>query len=596
MVPFFLIACLAPVLAIPLQQDSLILLRTVLPPRAGGGNTAPPPPYGPLVLEEWSSSGLVQEWNPPCSLPGLSAETWTEGKLTPRYPWGDQVWFLCRNVPVNSSLATNPAPVDSMYLSEDGNLATWVEETLYPNGTNVLNILPYWDESQALNVFYLLGGGTVASGPTSPAKPPQARIRVDSGPGQPPDAQGALLSSSTGITINQLRILNHTLYGVGLFSAAAGIPSPTIYQIGSQGILPTGTRNPVSTIPNFPLILSVWTDPFSDTWWRTGFNRTAYLARHNNADGTDTVFALPPSTSAGTLGGVSWTVATARQEGADFAVYLTNTSHIVKNTLNGLTNGLPYQPVVQAPSGWRYLSAHARNPNIPTPSATATATASSTASASATASSSASATATASSSGSPSATSTPTPAATPSSTATPTASSSASPSASSTATATRDPAISPGPTPSNTASISASPSTTPSNGTIPFPPNNNPSPIESLTPEAKAGIGLGGIGALCIAGLMALHFNPTLKNLWTRQFGKSVKGVKKGASFRSPVSTDVPITISHNPQVLVQQRLEQLRDLQKQISMREVNQGSSIPQDLDRTKKQFGPTIAGHAV
>lgn len=593
MLLLFLFSLFTNIAAAPLQQNSLITLRTVLAPKAtGGGNVAPPPPYGPLVLEEWDTTGLVQSWSPPCTLPGLSAEAWTEGSLNPRFPWGDQVWFLCRNVPVNSSLATNPAPVNYMVLNEDGVLSSWVEEPLYPNGTNVISVLPYIDLVQGINVFYLLGGGTVASGSPTTAKTAQPRIRVDSGPGVPPDAQGALLASMTGTTINELRILNNTLYGTGLFASSTGLPNPTIFQIGAEGTLPTGTRNPVTQIPNFPLVLSSWTEPHTNFWWRTGFNRTAYLALHNNADGSDLVFPVPPAASAGTLGGPTWSVATARREASDFAVYLTNTSHIVKNTLNGLQSGLAYQPIVQAPPGWRFLSAHARNPSIPSPTATATATASASASASATATSSSVPTSTAS------ATATSSPTASASATSRPSSTSSASASASSSAyptsisTASRNPNASPA---SPTSSVSITPSTTPSNGTLPVPPENNQVTPDALTPGAQAGITLGSVAAVCIAGLLLLKFSSPLQNLWTRQFGSSLKTAKKGVSFRKPVSTDVPITISHNPQVLVQHRIEQLKDLQKQLSMREANAPQQYP-DLDRTKKEFGPVIMGNSV
>lgn len=583
--------------SLPLQLNSIVTLRTVVAPRAGGGNTAPPPPYGPLILEEWGSSGLLQSWSPPCTLPGLSTELWTEGRLSPRYPWQDQVWFLCRNVPVNSSLATNPAPVRYMVLNEEGVLNTCIEDFVYPNGTNVLNILPYNDEAQGLNAFYLLGGGTSANGPASPARPAQPRIRVASDACAPADTEGSLLAFPQGVTINQLRILEGTLYGTGIFqSASGGVPAPTIFQIGAEGVLPTGTRNPTANIAGFPLVLSSWTDPFSGLWWRTGLNRTGYVALYNNSDSTDKVFLLPPSSSAGTLGGVSWSVATARKEGSDFAVYLTNTSHIVKNTLNGLQNGLPYQPVVQAPAGWRYLSAHARNPSLPTPSATSTATASSSASSSASASSTATASATATATTTSSATSSASATARVSSTPSPSASASSSSNPSSTPTATRDPQLSPGPTASNSPSISFTPSSTPSNGTVPVPPNNAAADTTSLSPGAQTGIGLGSIAAFCIAGLLMIKYSPAVQRLYIQKFGSSVKSAKKGVSFRSPVTADVPITISHNPNVLVQQRLEQLKELQKQVSVKEIQQGRSSTMNQDRTKKEFQPVISGESV
>lgn len=584
---FLLLSFFLESFAAPLQQTSLITLRTTTVPRGPGGNQPPPQTYGPLVLEEWGSSGLLQSWTPSCSLAGLSTEVWTEGYLSPRYPWGDQVWFLCRSVPVNSSLSYNPAPVSYMYLSEDGFLNKCVEDFVYPNGTNVLNILPYTDTAQGINVFYLLGGGTIANGPANPPRVAQPRIRVDSGLCAPADTEGSLLGFPQGVSINQLRILDRTLYGTGLFqSSTGGLPQPTIFQIGAEGVLPTGTRNPTANIAGFPLVLSVWTDPLSSIWWRTGLNRTAYVALYNNSDSTDKVFLQPPSSSSGTLGGSSWSVVTARQEGTDFAVYLTNTSHIVKNTLNGLQNNLAYQPVVQAPSGWRYLSAHARNPNLPSPTPTSTATASSTATT--TSSSSASATSTSS----PSATSsaTPTASATPSSQSTSTATSSPSSSGSSsatpTATSSRNPNLSPDPSPSVT------PSTTPSNGTFPVPPNNNQASSNALSPGAQAGIGLGTIAVVSIAGLLLVKFTPALNKLYIRQFGSSLNyGKNSKPPIRTPVPKDTQIVINHNPHILVQQRLEQLKQFQKTKFVKEDQQIPTKSPDLDRTKKQFHPVI-----
>lgn len=171
----------------------------------------------------------------------------------------------------------------------------------------------------------------------------------------------------------------------------------------------------------------------------------------------------------------------------------------------------------------------------------------------------------------------------------PSSSSSASAYPSSSATATKDPQTSMEPSGSHT------PSTTPSNGTLPVPPDNAQTTNDALTPGDKAGIGLGSIAAICVAGLMLIKFSPALKNVYVQQFGSSSKGMKKGVSFRKPVSADVPITINHNPQVLVQHRLEQLKDLQKQVSRREIQNESSNPIS-ERTKKEFGPIISGESV
>jgi hypothetical protein len=563
--------------ALPLEQSSLLTLRTVIQARTPGGNTPPPIVYGPLVLEEWGASGLLQSWTPPCTLAGLSTDVWTEGTLSPRYPWGDQVWFLCRNVPVNSSLTTNPAPVSYMYLNEEGILNKCIEDFSYPNGTNLLNIVPYVDFAQGFNVFYLLGGGS-----SNPIRATQPRIRVDSGFCSPADTEGSLLAFPQGISINQVRILDTTLYGTGLFvSSSGGAPQPTIFQIGAEGVLPTGTRNPTANIAGFPLVLSVWTDPFSGLWWRTGLNRTAYVALYNNSNERDQVFSLPPSSSIGTLGNPTWSVVSARYEASDFAVYLTNTTHIVKNTLNGLQSGEAYQSVVQAPPGWRYLSAHARNPTIPSASASATASATATASPSASSSASSTATATTTSTQSSSATGTSSSTPQPSGTATSTSSTTSSPSASPTATASPNPNVSP----------IFSPSSSPTNGTIPVPPNNNKSPTEVLSPEAEAGIGVAGIAAFSVACLLFLRFHPQGKMLWTRQFGKSVKLPKKSLPPKSPITSDVPFTINHNPYLLIQQRVEQLKEFQKQFNKREAQITINQHAIGDRTKKEFLPVI-----
>lgn len=107
---------------------------------------------------------------------------------------------------------------------------------------------------------------------------------------------------------------------------------------------------------------------------------------------------------------------------------------------------------------------------------------------------------------------------------------------------------------------------------------------------------MGGIAAFCVAALLIIKYTPALKNIYISHFGISSKGMKKGVSFRNPVSSDAPITISHNPNVLIQQRLEQLKDLQKQASIREVNQTTESQGQTDRTKKLFMPVQTGESV
>ena len=503
------------VLAAPLQQNSLISLRTTQSQPSAGGNVVL---YKQLVLEEWSSTyQFLQNWSVPCTLPDLSTESTTEGILRSRYPYGDGVWFLCRSVPVGANLSYTPAPVDIMYLQEDGQLTQWSSDTTtYPFGTSTNLVLPYYDAAQDFNVFYLLGGGR-PPGPGTQARPVTPRLRIDSGPQTPPDVTGALANIATNVNPTGMSIMENSLY------IPAQIPNGTspgplifvVYLCVPEGTLPTQTRSVVSyALYNEPFMLSVWTFPFIDTLWFTGFNRLPYLARVNysNTDPAQQVliFPQPPGSASGTLGGSQWRVNTARFEGAyqttGETVYISNTTNVLRNTVIGLAQGLPYQPTLRAPENWKYMDIHARQVFIPTPSATATATATASASASATSSAVATFTATSSPSSSPSASASATTTGRPTVSAIMSMSSSPSASASASASSTRNPNVSPSKTPSQT------PSTTPSNGTLPIDPGNAVTPEEALSPGAQAGIGLGSVAAVCVLLLrISIHRNLALQ-------------------------------------------------------------------------------------
>ncbi len=589
------------VVSLPLQQTSLISLRTTETPPSTGGNRIL---YKPLVLEEWSFSyQLVQNWSLPCSLPDISSLTLTEGLLRSSYPFGEGIWFLCRDVPVGSNLSYTPAPVLIMNLQEDGTLLQWASDsTSYPPGTSTNLVYTWYDSIVQNQVFYTLGGFSTG-GPTGQARPAQPRLRMDTGPGTPPDVQGALANIATNVNPTGMSIMTNSLYIPALIPNGTSAPFFSIYQVGTENVLPTSVRSIVSyAVYNEPLMLSVWTFPYIDVVWYTGFNRLPYTARTNfsvtDPSQMTMVFPMPPSSSSGTLGGPTWRVNTARFEG-DYTstgetIYLNNGTTIVKNNVAGLAQGLPYENILQAPPGWKFMDLHARVVLLPSPSASSTASATSTATATSSSSPSSSASATSTSTYTPTFSATPSPTSQPSSTGSPSPSASASAYPSSTATASQDPQRSPEP------SLSSSPSSTPSNGTIPIPPPYNAqTDTNVLSPGAEAGIGLASIAALSIAGLLLIQFNPMLKNLWTQKFGQSLKTPKKGVSFRSPVTADVPITIEHNPHVLVQHRLEQLKDLQKQLSMREISHITESNHSLDRTKKEFGPiasSISGESV
>lgn len=582
-----LLLFLSGVASLPLQQDSLITLRTTESQPSAGGNRVL---YKQLILEEWSSSyEPLQNWSLPCSLPDLASTTLTEGLLRSSYPFGDGIWFLCRDVPVGSNLSYTPAPTLIMNLQENGFLQQWASDTTsYPAGTSANLVYTWYDSALGNQVFYTLGGFSPI-GSTGPQRPAQPRIRMDTGPGTPPDLQGALANIATNVNPTGMSIMTNTLFIPALLPNGTSTPIFSIFQVGTDNQLPTTVRSIVSyAIYNEPVMLSVWTFPYIDVIWYTGFNRVPYVARTNFSvtDPAQMTLVLPlPPSSSGSLGVASWRVGSARFEGNYFStgetIYLQNGTHIYKNTVVGLAQGLPYESVIRAPQGWKYLDIHTRVVLLPTPSATPTA----------------SATATSSSS----ATSSPTSTSSASVTSSLSSTSSSSPSASPSAKVSVSSSSSPSPSSSASASVSQSqnptftPSSTPSNGTIPIPANNIPGEPTGMTAGEVTGISLGSIAAICVAGLLLLNYSPALKNLYTRQFGSSVKAPKKGLSFRSPVTTDMPITISHNPHALVQYRLEQLKDLQKQISMRETSIPKQNP-DVERTKKQFGPVIAGESV
>jgi hypothetical protein len=149
-------------------------------------------------------------------------------------------------------------------------------------------------------------------------------------------------------------------------------------------------------------------------------------------------------------------------------------------------------------------------------------------------------------------------------------------------------------TASSSASASSSPSPSASNSSfVPPIPNNVPASSNPLTLGETAGISIGSIAAACIAGALLIKFSPSIRRLYIRQFGSSSKAMKKNTPIRirNPVSNDVPITINHNPQLIIQQRLEQLREFQKQTTKKQLAEASSTQASSVRTKKEFMPVV-----
>ena len=575
----FLLTTLLGATSLPLQQDSLISLRTTQSQPSAGGNIVQ---YKQLILEEWSSinpSQPLQTWTPNCTLPDISTETLTEGLLRSSYPYGDGIWFLCRAVPVNTSFTTLVAPLQIMNLQENGELIQWATDSIsYPGGTSTNSVLSYTDVSQGTYTFYILGGAVLA-GPGTPPRPTQPRIRIDTGPGTPPETQGQLATLAQNVNAIGITIMTNTLY------MPAQVPNGTsgsifsIYQVGTENILPSTTRNPLSiAITNEPLMLSSWTFPFVDVVWYTGFNRLPYLARTNYSDPnpqTQTLlsFVFPESGSFGSLGGPRWRVNTARFEGNYYTtgetIYINNQTHIYKNTVLGILTGIPFQYAIKAPPSWKFLDIHARFVMLPTPSATPTASASATATMTPT--SSASSTSTPSTSSTPTSTSSSSPKPTPSATSSASASVSASASASASASYSFIPQL--------TTTPSESP--TPSNGTIPVPPDGNANAGPGISAGATAGISLGVIAFVAAAGLFAVVKIPVLKKYYITKFGSRIKQPPKG---RRPVTKNpqTTIEISQNPYHLTMVRVAQLKAMQETHAQNKKT---------DRVKKVFQPIV-----
>ena len=585
-----LLLFLTQVVSIPLQQSSLVTLRTTQSqPSAGGNNIL----YKPLLLEEWSSNyQFLQSWSVPCTLPDLSTESLSEGLIRSRYPNGDGIWFLCRDVPVGSNLSYTPAAVLIMNLQEDGNLIQWASDsTSYPPGTSANSVYTWYDSSLDNYIFYMLGGYRPPS-PGTPPRPSQPRIRIDTGPGTPPDLQGALANIATNVNPTGLSIMTDSLYVPALIPNGTSLPFFSIYLVGTENTLPTAVRSIVSyAVFDAPQMLSVWTFPFVDTIWFTGFNRLPYLARTNfsidDPAQMTMVFSLPSGSSSGAIGGINWRVSSARFEGNYYTtgetIYINNGTNIVKNTVQGLATGLPYQPTIASPPGWKFLDAHARSVNLPTPTPSATATSTATPSASGTSTTTSTSTsspsASSSASSSTTASSSSTASGTPASSSSPT--SSPSPSASPSSTSTQQ---SPQPVRSST------PSPSPSNGSIPFQPDNSQKSSTTLTTAEQTGIGLGTIGAICVAGLALMHFNPSIKRLYIRKFGaKSIKKPKASPTVRNKILNDMPIVINHNPNILVQQRIQQLQQFSR-LQVRENLEPTRINFG-EKHKKQFAPVV-----
>lgn len=623
------------VIAAPLDPMGTITLRTLTSSASNG-----PPTYKQLILEEWSAQNqLTQTWTPPCTLTGLSTEYYTEGILRSRYPFLDGIWFLCRDVPIGAPFSYSPAPVMIMNLEEFGFLRVYSSDnTTYPNSTTVNMVLPFFNETLGATIFYLTGGAAPASYP-NPSRPLQPRIRVDYIPRAPPppaNFAGPLATLTSAILPSGLTIMTDSLYMPSLVTNFS-IVTPTVYLMGIENSLPAGLRTPFRSslfTGIAPQMLSFWSFPLVDIMWYTYFSLVPMIARtnFNTTDITQKTltFPLPTSSSSGTIGGSSWRIVSGKYDMNNAEViYISNGTMIMFNTLESLQRGQPFQLSLFAPSGYKFLDAYARSPNIlppifPSPSAaptrtptpTVTRTSSRSASPSFTPTSSITSSRTPSFSQTPSITpsvsssNTPTRSlsATPTLSATP--SSSASSSSSQTPTSTITPSISasvtssvsPGTIPSASSTMTTAPTTssTPSNsitssvtpsasGSVVVPPPANKNKETSTMVEVGVGTGVSVavVAILGAFGFIAFRRIPAFRTYYIRTFGARAPKIPATSRIK-PKQGGRDIEISENPFMLSQARAIQLREMQENMSL-----PSSRPRSLSKTKKEFTPNMSG---
>jgi hypothetical protein len=306
--------------------------------------------YKQVVIDVWDSStspvrsfalpalSIPSKGTQACTLPGFQTESGGEGALT-RDADG-LIWLGCRDISVNSSLATAPAPVVFGVFSATAGFYPYASTNVYPNGTNILQVL------NGGSVLYTIGGG-------SPTLNNQAYIHPITNPESP---------LVIGPNLQTMFLWNETLYGYGYTrtDGAVGVRVPAVLQMGAPGRPPQ--TGPVSWNVvrsgqyRYGSVISenqdsVWYVTYAMTGSTTGGGFR--LVKENTYLNTTQLFGLPGSgPSAGGNGGL-WYLQAGRYED-DFTVYLTNGGTIMKNTYGGLVLGRPYGLVAAAPVGWTY--------------------------------------------------------------------------------------------------------------------------------------------------------------------------------------------------------------------------------------------------
>jgi hypothetical protein len=319
------------------MKNSIISLRTIQ-----GSNYN----YKPIIIDEYIIDSpewrISQSWYIPSNYEPSGKIPCTilnsDGFINTRYPYNDQIWFMCRQVVANNSASYNSSNTIINYIDENGNLNLLNKVPYFSNGTSLNTILPNYDYINEIYNIYLIG-------------PNNAKILVYNNPDQAPIINDNLVN---GPNLQNYYILNNTLF-------ALGNNRNNLYQIGQPNNLPRQSSS-YSIFKSGYFGGNLFEEAYNVFWYQYFIGKVFKILRTNFTTNSTDIFSFP-ITSSRSIGGSQWSLMGGRYEMGEFVIYISNTTSILRNTYNNLIKSFPFIKVFNIPTGWISKSLIIRNIN-----------------------------------------------------------------------------------------------------------------------------------------------------------------------------------------------------------------------------------------
>jgi len=296
------------VYSLPLKKDSIFTLQI-----PDNNNTV----YKPIFVKEWffnnTSWVIHQTWNYPfISETNKSACTILDidghGKIVSLYPANNEIWFLCKNASTNSTVNNNSSLIISR-IQENGDWYYWNKINYFQNDT--LDILPYI-ENNNINILYQFGKDILLQN----------------------------LTNATNFSNFTLNMLNNTFFKFDKIdneiNQTLNISKNEYFNISKQDSFYKNTS-------------------FHETdniIWCQLNNKLVRIILDNINNHILYEYHLIPD---------NWKLIDGRFENNVLYIYISNSTHIAKNSYDDIINNTPFKNIIQVEPGFKIKSIFIRD-------------------------------------------------------------------------------------------------------------------------------------------------------------------------------------------------------------------------------------------